>query len=133
SLRRTRDSWLDSARDYLPARQTGAGPATVGLTALGCVAAGLGAMWLFDPERGRSRRAWIGQKATRLVNETGTLARATGRHLANKSRGYYYESRNAVGSGIDRLSDTGIAESVRSTLGRLGLRSSDSVGVACED
>src|SRR5205814_2182083 len=74
----------------------------------------------------------IGQKATRFVNETGNFMRATGRHLANKSIGYAHEGRKLAGAGFDRLSDTGIAESVRSALGRLGLRSSDSVGVACE-
>src|SRR4051812_48284962 len=87
-VRRQRDSWLNSAKQYLPARQTGAGATAVSLTAIGCVAAGLGAMYLMDPDRGRGRRAWIGQKANRFLNETGAFMRATGRHVANKSRGY---------------------------------------------
>jgi len=92
---------------------------------------GLGAMWLFDPDRGRGRRAWIGQKTNRLINETGTFMRATGRHVANKSKGYYHQSRKAVGNAGQSLSDSSIAESIRSSLGRLGLKSSSSVGVEC--
>src|SRR5439155_978246 len=68
-------------------------------TALGLLAGsgiGAAAMWLMDPARGRGRRAWLGQKATRLLNETGDFMRATGRHLANKSKGYYYETRSAA-------------------------------------
>ena len=92
---------------------------------------GLGAMWLFDPARGRGRRAWIGQKANRFVNESGRFMRATGRHLANKSKGYYYEGRRAVTSAGQSLSDTSVAERVRAGLGRLGLNRQSSVAVEC--
>jgi hypothetical protein len=138
----TASSWLDTAKSYLPElphvhvhrasqhRSTiGAGAAGAG--AAGALLLGLGAMWLFDPERGRSRRAWIGQKTNRLLNETGTFMRATGRHLANKGKGYYHESRKAVGNAGQSLSDSSIAESIRSSLGKLGLKSSSSVGVEC--
>ena len=138
----TAGGWLDTARSYLPElphvhihrasqhrRSIGAG--TAGAGAAGALLLGLGAMWLLDPDRGRGRRAWIGQKTNRLLNETGRFMRATGRHLANKSKGYYHDSRKAVGSAASSLSDTSIAESVRSALGRLGLKSASSVGVEC--
>jgi hypothetical protein len=107
------------------------GAGSAGMGAAGALLLGLGAMWLFDPDRGRGRRAWIGQKTNRLVNETGNFMRATGRHLANKSRGYYHESRKAVGGAAASLNDSSIAESIRSSLGRLGLKSSSSIGVEC--
>jgi hypothetical protein len=71
-------------------------PAAVSATAVSTLLAGAGAMWLFDPDRGRARRAWIGQKMTRVLHEVGDFARATGRHLRNKSKGYYHDGKSAV-------------------------------------
>ena len=101
SAQQTASGWLDSARSSLPSlpqrrRPTDISVTTAGVGAAGLLALGLGAMWLLDPGRGRGRRAWIGQKATRLLHETGDFMRATGRHLANKSKGYYYETRSAA-------------------------------------
>jgi len=146
SARDTAGGWLESAREMLPSyrqmvpaslrgssRHSGhsISATTAGISGLAALAIGVGAMWLLDPQRGRGRRAWLGQKTTRCLNETGSFMRATGRHLANKSRGYYHESRKAVGGAGRRLTDSSVAESIRSTLGRLGLRSSSSVGVEC--
>src|SRR5439155_17215224 len=77
-------------------RPTDTSATTAAADGLGLLALGRGAMWLMDPARGRGRRAWLGQKATRRLNETGDFMRATGRHLANKSKGYYYETRSAA-------------------------------------
>jgi hypothetical protein len=142
STRDTAGGWLESARSYLPemphrgrrrSHEHDISATTAGAGAAGALLLGLGAMWLFDPDRGRGRRAWIGQKSNRLINETGRFMRATGRHLANKSKGYYHESRKAVGHAGHALSDTSVAESVRSALGRLGLKSASSVGVQCSE
>jgi len=138
----TASGWFNTARSYLPElphvhvhrasqHRTRVGAGTAGAGAAGALLLGLGAMWLFDPDRGRGRRAWIGQKTNRLINETGTFMRATGRHVANKSKGYYHQSRKAVGNAGQSLSDSSIAESIRSSLGRLGLKSSSAVGVEC--
>jgi hypothetical protein len=140
----TAGSWLDTAKSYLPElphvhvhrasqHRTRIGAGSAGAGAAGALLLGLGAMWLLDPDRGRGRRAWIGQKTNRLLNETGRFMRATGRHVANKSKGYYYQGRKAVGSAAEDLSDSSIAESVRSTLGRMGLKSASSVGVDCSN
>jgi len=107
----TADSWLDSARSYLPsrpqlARPTDVSATTAGLGGAAALAIGVGAMWLFDPRLGRSRRAWLGQKATRLLNETGQFMRATGRHLANKSKGYYYDSARAARQAAEGVSSS---------------------------
>jgi hypothetical protein len=134
--------WLDTAKSYLPElphvhvhrasqHRSSIGAGAAGAGAASALLLGLGAMWLFDPDRGRGRRAWIGQKTNRLLNETGTFMRATGRHLANKGKGYYHESRKAVGSAGQSLSDSSIAERIRASLGKLGLKSSSSVGVEC--
>jgi len=144
TTRDTAGGWLESARSYLPElphvhvhrasqhRRKVSGT-TAGAGAAGAVLLGLGAMWLLDPDRGRGRRAWIGQKTNRLLNETGRFMRATGRHLANKSKGYAHRSRQAVGGAASSLTDSSIAESIRSSLGRLGLKSSSAVGVQCTD
>jgi len=115
-------SWFDSARNWIPERRR---PTDISLTSAsavtaGALAMGIGAMWLFDPARGRGRRAWLGQKATRIVNETGQFMRATGRHVRNKAKGYYYESQGYVGDMANSVADSQLAERVRSGIGRLG-------------
>jgi hypothetical protein len=140
SASETAGGWLETAKGYLPHvhvhrashhHDRGLSKTAAGAGAAGALLLGLGAMWLMDPDRGRARRAWIGQKGSRMLSETGRFMRATGRHLANKSKGYYYEGRKAVSGAGASLSDSSIAERVRSALGRLGLRSSSSVGVQC--
>jgi len=103
--------WMRSARARLsdkvdqlnPFERHTIAPAAVAATSAGLAALAIGAsaMWLFDPDRGRARRAWIGQKLQRTVNETGQFMRATGRHLANKGQGYYYETRSAAEGAMD--------------------------------
>jgi len=111
--------WIESARSYLPhlpsmrdlrgrvssmipfqRQRRMIAPVAIATTAVGvgvtALAIGATAMYLFDPDRGRSRRAWIGQKASRAVRETGGFMRATGRHLANKGKGYYSQGRSAA-------------------------------------
>ncbi len=128
---------LDTARGYLPHvhlakdHHEGFSATTTGLTAVGALAVGLGAMWLFDPSRGRGRRAWIAQKATRVLNETGEFMRATGRHLRNKAIGYTHEAGAMLPlGGGEQENDETIGNRVRSELGRLGI--AGSVGVRAE-
>ena len=106
STRHHAGDWLDSAREILPypRRQSHheVSATTAGISGAAALAIGLGAMWLFDPDRGRGRRAWIGQKMNRAVNETGKFMRATGRHLRNKSRGYYHEGKHLAESHLGR-------------------------------
>jgi gas vesicle protein len=76
-------------------------PATAAGAGLTALAIGAAAMWLFDPDRGRARRAWVMQKTERCINDTGRFFRATGRHLGNKSKGYYHEARSAAQGAMD--------------------------------
>jgi len=117
-------SWFQAARDAMPERHLGLerhsdyamNPPAVTATALGTLALGAGAMWLFDANRGRARRAWLGQKANRLMNEIGKFGRATGRHLSNKAKGYYHETASAVsnvtGAASANTSGSGCCEDV---------------------
>ncbi len=108
-------AWLDSARGMIPHRRrpTDVSAWSAGAVALAAVAAGMGAMWLFDPSRGRGRRAWIVQKGNRVVNETGYFMRATGRHLRNKATGYAHLAGSMI-------SDTDLAEHAHAALEKLG-------------
>jgi gas vesicle protein len=60
----------------------------VALTAVAFCAAGVGLMWALDPDRGRSRRAQLGQRAQHIVSQTGKRFHRTGRHLRNRLQGY---------------------------------------------
>lgn len=62
----------------------------------GTLMLGAGMMYVLDPERGRGRRAWIGQKATRIFNDCGTMFRRTGRDLMNRARGTVAEARGGL-------------------------------------
>jgi gas vesicle protein len=103
--------WIESARARLsnkasamsPFERHRVAPAVVAATSTGLAALAIGvtAMYFCDPDRGRARRAWIGQKFTRTVNETGKFMRATGRHLANKGQGYYHQTRSAAEGAVD--------------------------------
>jgi len=130
--------YLGSAKSYLPTMRRqpdySVSPTTAGIGAAGALALGLGAMWLFDPERGRGRPAWIGQKTNRALNETSRFMSATGRHLRNKAQGYYHEGRSLVGinnATTGNTSDDAIAENVRFELGRTS--TPGSIGVRCEN
>jgi gas vesicle protein len=110
-------AWIEAARARLsdkvaamnPFERHRVAPAAVAATSAGLTALAIGAtaMYFFDPDRGRARRAWVGQKLSRARNETGRFLRATGRHLANKGQGYYYETRSAaeqaVGSAVSKF------------------------------
>jgi hypothetical protein len=100
-VRESASGLMESAKARLPYRLVSRHSTDVPLecaamTAGAAVLLGLGAMWLFDPNRGRGRRAWIGQKATHAAHKTGDYMSSTGRHLRNKAKGYYHEATGAV-------------------------------------
>jgi len=64
--------------------------------ALGSLALGAGLVWMFDPQLGRSRRAWVGQKSGKFLRESGEFFRRTGRDIANRTRGTYYQGRKMM-------------------------------------
>ena len=56
-------------------------------TGLSTLLAGAAAMYLFDPARGRGRRAYLKDQFTHIVGEAGTAFRKTGTQLRNKMQG----------------------------------------------
>ena len=62
---------------------------------------GLGAllMYLFDPDRGRGRRAMLGEQLTSKVNRLSDAAEAKARHLRNRAQGVLHEARSILPGG----------------------------------
>ncbi|HEV2763872.1 MAG TPA: hypothetical protein VGV38_12900 [Pyrinomonadaceae bacterium] len=61
------------------------------------VTLGAGLMYLFDPERGRRRRALLRDKCVSLSNQTGDTLGRTARHLSNRAQGVAAEASRALG------------------------------------
>jgi hypothetical protein len=59
---------------------------------LGGMAAGATLMYLFDPERGRGRRARISDQAASKINRFGDRAGARARDLRNRAQGLMHEA-----------------------------------------
>jgi gas vesicle protein len=76
-----------NAVSALRGEEPSTGALSLTLTAAGCCAAGVGLMWLLDPDRGRARRAQVGQQAHHILNQTSRAFHGTGRHLRNKLTG----------------------------------------------
>lgn len=95
---------------------------TVGTAAI--LAFGAGAMYFLDPERGRTRRAWAGQKVGRIVNDTGRAFRRAGQQcndLLNRTRGTAHHLRDSVGGGGSGgpVSAEQLLQRVRSQMGHV--------------
>jgi hypothetical protein len=62
---------------------------------------GLGAllMYLFDPDRGRGRRARLSDQLTSKVNRLGEAAQAKGRDLRNRAQGILHEAGSILPGG----------------------------------
>ena len=62
---------------------------------------GLGAllMYLFDPDRGRGRRARLGDQLTSKVNRLSDAAESKARHLRNRAQGVIHEARSILPGG----------------------------------
>jgi hypothetical protein len=68
-----------------------------------CMGMGLGAglMYLFDPQRGRSRRAWIRDKGMKAARQATEAAGDFGRDLRNRAQGMMHEARSWMGGDSD--------------------------------
>jgi gas vesicle protein len=58
---------------------------------------GAAAMYLFDPQGGRRRRALVRDKALSWANDAEEFAEKKARHLSNEARGLAHEARSLVG------------------------------------
>jgi hypothetical protein len=75
------------------------------------VAAGAALMYFLDPERGRTRRARVGDQLTALTNDAQDALGKASRDLSNRAYGMYAETRKAVtgsagSSGAEEQSNT---------------------------
>jgi uncharacterized membrane protein len=89
---------------------------------LGTLGIGAGLMYLYDPERGRRRRALIRDQALSLVRSSDDAIDKAGRDFRNRFRGLWAETA-ALFSGDD-APDWVIEERVRAELGRVSRHSS---------
>jgi len=78
--------------------------------------AGAGVMYLFDPDRGASRRARLRDRATHTINKTGSAAGAASRDLTNRARGFAAQAGSILRSGD--TDDDRLVARVRSKMGR---------------
>jgi len=84
---------------------------------LGAVGAGAGLMFLLDPERGSSRRRFIGDKALHVARFFGRRIEDQSRDLANRAQGAAAEASARVAK--EAAPDQVLAERVRSKIGRV--------------
>lgn len=76
---------------------------------------GAGAMYFLDPERGRRRRAMVGNRVTRLSHEAEDLWQKGCRDLVNRGSGLAAEARRFVSE--NSAEDSVVANRVRAALG----------------
>jgi uncharacterized membrane protein len=92
---------------------------------------GAGIMYLLDPDRGKRRRAYAGNKVRHLVNKTDDALGKTSRDLANRFSGVVAEASSLLVAGGKVPNEVLIAR-VRSKIGRVVSHPS-SIEVAAED
>jgi gas vesicle protein len=77
---------------------TDIGANNVGLL-IGGIGIGALLMYLFDPDRGRGRRARLGDQLSSKVNRLGEAAEAKARDLRNRAQGVVHEARSILPGG----------------------------------
>jgi osmotically-inducible protein OsmY len=74
-------------------------------------------MYVFDPDRGRGRRAVIRDKVDSAAHKFGDAAEKMGRDISNRAQGAVAETRSLFR--FEQVPDDVLVERVRSRLGRL--------------
>jgi uncharacterized membrane protein len=87
------------------------------MTLLSGLSLGAAAMYIFDPDRGRRRRALARDKAITAFHELQEAADTTARDLFNRSRGVLFETWASIRPG--EADDAVLEERVRAKLGRV--------------
>lgn len=98
---------------------------------IGGLGLGAGLMYLLDPDRGKRRRADVGNKVRHLVNKTDDAIGKTSRDLANRFSGVVAEASSLLCAG-GKVSNEVLVARVRSKLGRVVSHPS-AIEVAAED
>ena len=71
---------------------------------LGGIGIGVALMYVFDPERGRRRRALIRDKAVGLKNDLSDMAEKRAVDMKNRAKGMLHEAKSALSK--DEIEDT---------------------------
>jgi uncharacterized membrane protein/osmotically-inducible protein OsmY len=87
------------------------------LTLLGGVGVGAALMYVFDPDRGRRRRAHMRDKLASAANKAPDAISTTARDFVNRARGLAAETGSLFSS--EEVSDEVLTARVRSKLGRV--------------
>jgi len=88
-----------------------------GVAIVGGVGLGAALMYLFDPDRGKRRRALIRDKVEATGNQIGESAVKMGRDIRNRARGVIAETKARFSQ--EEVSDEVLVDRVRARLGRL--------------
>jgi len=88
-----------------------------GLALVGGVGLGAALMYIFDPDRGKRRRALLRDKVETAANKVGDTAGKMGRDLRNRANGVVAETKAIFSS--EEISDEVLVDRVRARLGRL--------------
>jgi len=89
------------------------------LNRIATLALGATAMYYFDPQMGRRRRALLCDKLTALRNDATDCLLAEGKYVADHARGWTAGARSGLGLDEPPSSDRQLVERVRAQLGRL--------------
>ena len=103
-------------RKHSESHSTGTSMAVPGLL-LGSIGIGMLAGYLLDPQRGRRRRALIGDKVTSATHRIPESLGATARDMSNRARGMWAEATRLFSS--DNPSDQVVEARVRAKIGRV--------------
>ena len=88
-----------------------------GVALVGGVGLGAALMYIFDPDRGKRRRALIRDKVEAAGNKANDLAGKMSRDLRNRAHGIAAETKSIFRS--EELSDDVLIDRVRTKIGRL--------------
>ena len=88
-----------------------------GLVVISGVGLGAALMYIFDPDRGKRRRALLRGKVETAANKVGNTAGKMGRDLRNRASGMVAETKAIFGS--EEVPDDVLVDRVRARLGRL--------------
>jgi len=89
------------------------------LNRIATLALGATAMYYFDPQLGRRRRALLCDKLTAMRNDAADCLLADGKRAADQVRGFTAAARSGLGLDEPPSSDRQLTERVRAQLGRL--------------
>lgn len=84
---------------------------------VGGVGVGAALMYLFDPEKGKRRRALLRDKFVHVTHSTGEKLDVTSRDAANRVQGLVVRTKSLLT--CERVADSVVAERVRARLGHV--------------